>query len=81
VAHWLMVDEHPGRPAIRREKMWAMLGFLGLAWLASAAMLVANLVAAISDPGSWSGFVIMLATTLAISGLIVAVRKGFRPQD
>ncbi|GAA1870380.1 hypothetical protein [Asanoa iriomotensis] len=48
------------------------LGFLGLVWLASAAMTVSGLMHALSAPGRWSGFVVMLTVT-ALATILLAV--------
>ncbi|MDG4824896.1 hypothetical protein O7635_23855 [Asanoa sp. WMMD1127] len=49
----------------------AVVGFLALVWLAAVGMTAAGLRNALSAPGRWSGFVVMLLVTLVATVLLV----------
>ncbi|MET7397449.1 hypothetical protein ABZS66_28575 [Dactylosporangium sp. NPDC005572] len=61
-----------------RDKAYAMLVFIGFAWLASFGMMVWMFVEALRNPDNWTGFVGLLLVTLLISVGLVMVLIGLR---
>ena len=61
-----------------KPKAYAVLGFLGLVWLASLFLLVDGFHHGLSAAGRWSGFVVMLVVTALLTGLIVMASRSLR---
>ena len=56
----------------------ALLGLVSLVWLAAVVMAVSGFRNALSAPGRWSGFVVMLVVTALATGLVVVAARRLR---